>query len=344
MRRRSRQAIAVLLAVSAIDLSAVCAAAQSPDAVAAARRVFAQGVADEDAKRYEVALDEFEQVAKVKETSNVRYRIASCFDALGRLAEALRSYNIAIGLGANDPAAEDTVHAARARAAQLDAIVPRLTLVLPTPSPPDLRVLIDEISVDPDELSSPLLLDAGPHSLTATAAGVSAFRTSITLPEGSRASIAIELPRLAPAADQSERDESSSHAPAPDRSPSGGQTAATYVALGAGAVLGAGAIVSLVLRGSNLATLHRDCGAEIAGQLSCPQSDAGNVNAARDAAQVEGPLAIAFGAGSAIGVGLGVWWALRGASRDGAAPTSRGLRLTPFLGGRVGAIVVDGAL
>jgi tetratricopeptide (TPR) repeat protein len=343
MSRRSRQAIAALLAVFAMDLSAVCAAAQSPDAVAAARRVFAQGVADEDATRYEVALDEFQQVAKVKETSNVRYRIASCLDALGRLAEALRSYNLAIGLGATDPAAEDTVHAARARAAQLDALVPQLTLVLPTPWPPELRVLIDEVPVDPDALVRPLLLDAGHHSIAATAAGASAFRTSMTFPEGSRASIAIELPPLARGADPSERDEPT-HAPAPERRRSGDSTAATYLALGAGAVLGAGAIVSLVLRASNLATLHRDCGAEIDGRLSCPRSEAANVNAAQDAAQVDGPLAIALGAGSAVGVGLAVWWALRGASRESAAPVSRGLRVTPVFGGHEGAIVVDGAL
>jgi hypothetical protein len=343
MSRCSRQAIAALFAVSAIDLSAVCAAAQTADALAAARRVFAQGLEDEDAKRYEVALDEFQQVAKVKETSNVRYRIASCLDALGRLAEALLNYNVATRLGANDPAAGDTVHAARTRAAQLDVVVPRLTLGLPTPSPPNLHVLIDEVPVDPDALGGPLLLDAGHHSIAATATGTSAFRTSMTLPEGSRASIAIELPPLARWADQSERAESP-HAEAPERGRSGAHAAATYLALGAGAVLGAGAIVSLVLRGSNLATLHRDCGDEIAGRLSCPLSDASVVNAARGAAQVEGPLAIGLGAGSAVSVGLGVWWALRGASLDGASPPSRGLRATPLFSGHVGEIVIDGAL
>src|SRR5579884_3152182 len=127
--RSLRRGIALGL-VAFVVARAVPAFAQSPDDLAAARRLFGEAVADEDAKRYDTALDKFQRVAAVRETANVRYRIASCLEALGRRAEALAGYEAAQQLGASERGAADVVRAAADHAARLDRIVPRLAIVL----------------------------------------------------------------------------------------------------------------------------------------------------------------------------------------------------------------------
>jgi hypothetical protein len=298
-------AFALPLALS-VGLHVRAAGAQTDDALASARRLFTEAVADQGAKRYDVALGKFQQVAAVRETANVRYRIAACLEALGRGAEALASYDAAVRLGATEGGASDVVQAARERAAKLDATVAHLVVGLPAAPPAGLEVKVDGTPVDAGSLasSSALPLDPGHHTLTATAPGRTPFETGVVLQAGSRVSIAVTLAEAPPPAP----DPPGKPPPVPPEAPPAApDRTAAWISFGVGGALAAGAVVSLVLRQSNLSTLQHDCTTQSDGNFSCPGSTAGDVNPAHDAAQIEGPLAIGLAAGAVVAVGVGAW-------------------------------------
>jgi len=311
----------VALAIAAVVLlRATPGWTQTEDDLAAARRLFGEGVAEEDAKRYEVALEKFRHVAAVKETANVRYRMATCLEALGRQAEALSSYQAAARLGEGDVASADAVHASTTRAAQLDRVVPRLTVVRPSNAPSGAEVRIDDATIAPEALREPIPLDAGHHTVTASAPGTLPFRTGVTLPEGGRVSISIPF-------DPATSTSTSTSTPTPT---------GAYIALGVGGLLAAGSVVSFVLRQSNVSTLDQ-CPSR-GGVLQCPESDHG----AYDAAKIEGPLNIGLGAAAVVALGAGVWWILA-ASAPGPRP-QRGIRLVPVLSPQSGMLVLHAPL
>lgn len=310
-------AIGLALSVLAGQLArTVPAAAQSAGDLDAARKLFTEAVTDEDAKRYDTALDKFKRVAAVKDTANVRYRIASCLEALGRRAEALASYEQAVKVGEQEKAAPDVMRAARDRAAELDRVVPRLTIVLPADAPATTEVRVDDAPVDRAALGQGMPLDVGHHTIGATAPGDAPFDTAVTLPEGGHVSITVMLTPLG----------------APPAGPPGGQPlgqgpsgqqgpgeqnpalpahpshAGTWVAFGVGGALAVGSVVTLLLRQSNINTINSDCPtSNKQGQLVCNPGTQNDVNGARSAAQWQGPLGIGLAAGAVVGIGIGTW-------------------------------------
>ncbi|MGH7295105.1 MAG: hypothetical protein ACRELB_09240, partial [Polyangiaceae bacterium] len=106
--------------------------------------------------------------------------------------------------------------------------------------------------------------------------------------------------------------------------------------LGGGGLLAAGSIISFVLRASNLSAMNRDCTSAGSGTLSCPSSLSDDVNRARSAALVEGPLGIGLAAGAVVAAGIGVWLL--------ASSGSRGVQVTPAVTATGGLVVVRGAL
>ncbi len=340
------------MAIACAALGATPAMAQSDESLAAARKTFAEGVSDENAKHYAAALERFRSVAAVKETANVRYRIASCLEALGRRAEALVSYETAVRIGAGDPTATDTVRESRERAAELDRTVPRLVLTFSTPPPPGTEVRVDDAPVDPAALRDPIRLDPGPHAIAAAAPVTTPFRTTMALLEGSQVTLVIDLPSppsanskvpLSRAAEASGSPSAPADPLAPRRSaPLGG-----YVALGLGGALAVGSVVSFVLRASNVATLNRECNSlnGDAGTLHCPLAHEGELNGAHNAAVVEGPLGIGLGLGAAVAAGLGLWFTVSPPSRDGVPAVARaGLLFGPMLVPHGGGIVLSDSL
>jgi hypothetical protein len=340
--------IAVRVCAALVVLHATTAAAQTAEELAIARKTFAQGVADQEAKRFEAALEEFRRVAAVRDTANVRFRIASCLEALGRMAEALANYDAAVFIGEGDQAAADAVRASRERAAQLDHVVARLTLAFATPPPATIEVRVDDARIDPARLREPIALDSGHHSVTATAPGMEPFRTGVTLPEGGQVSITVELRPLTtgelrevPAPTPVESHEAP--APAKPSQPRSTPTAA-YVAFGIGGALAVGSVVSLVLRAVNIGTLS-ECTkpSSSGGPLRCPSTHYDNDKAAHDAALVQGPLGIGLAVGAAVAAGVGVWLVVSAPSGTRES-TGQGLHLGPMLIPQGGGIILRGTL
>jgi hypothetical protein len=328
-----------LAVLSAAVLGVGDVRAQTEDDLVAARKLFSEAVADEGAKLYDTALEKFRRVAAVKDTANVRYRVASCLEALGRRAEALASYEAAQRLGGGDPGAADVVHAAASRAEQLDRALPRLTVLVPSSAPPGTQVRVDDAPADIGSLRDGVPLDPGLHTITATAPGDAPFRTGVTLPEGGRVAITVTLePMAAPTAEASR---APVPPPAPPQAPervasAGGAPAGAWVALGIGGALAAGSITSFVLRASNLDTLTRDCQSAGSGALSCPATRSSEVNAAHNAAAIQGPLGIGLAAGAVLAAGIGVWLL--------ASTHADGVHVTPVVTQTGGMLVLGGSI
>jgi hypothetical protein len=102
-------------------------------------------------------------------------------------------------------------------------------------------------------------------------------------------------------------------------------------------------VVSFVLRSSNLSTLDRDCTTGSDGKLSCPARLTGEVNDARNAAKVEGPLGIGLAAGAAVSLGVGIWLMASNPS-DAPQQAARGVHVSPVVSQRGGMLVVSGPL
>jgi hypothetical protein len=332
-----------LVLASAVGLHAGTGRAQTDDALAAARRLFTDAVADEDARRYETALEKFRRVEAFKETANVLYRIASCLDALGRRAEALAVYDAVVRLGAQDPTATDAVQASRARATRLEASVARLSIVVPADAPPDTDVRLDDAAVDRASQGASVPLEPGRHTLRATASGRAPFETAVRLTAGDRVAITVTLLPAHASEGAPSAPPAQSPPPSPPPSPQGqsaGPPVGAWVAFGVGGVLAVGSVVSFVLRGSNMATLDRDCpNSTSSGALSCLSSSTDEVNGAHDAAKLEGPLGIGLGAGAIVALGVGTWLLLSGPSRDASA-----LVVLPALSPQGAGLFVRGSL
>jgi hypothetical protein len=347
-RPASRLALAALAAATAAALNlgapgAGSARAQTDEELAGARKLFVEAVADEDANRYDTALDKFRRVAAVKETANVRYRIATCLEALGRRKEALSDYASAVRLAEPDKGSADVGREATARAAQLDRIVPHLTIVVPPTAPPDTQVRVDDEPVTGDVLRNPIALDTGNHTIVAEAAGRVPYRTGVTLPEGGSVTITVALNPV-PASDAALPGEAgTAPADAQGASQGGSPPPLALGLLGLGGALAIGSIVSFALRSSNLDTMNRDCSAKPAssdGTLNCPSSMMNDVNGARSAALAEGPLGWGLAIGAAGAFGVGTWLLL--ARHPQAGPSA--VQLSPVVSHQGGMILISGPL
>jgi hypothetical protein len=308
--------------------------------LATARQLFTDAMADESAKRFDTALDKYRRVGAVKDTANVRYRMATCLEALGRRAEALSSYQAAARLSDGDRTQAEVFRAASEHAGQLDRVVPRLTIVLPAGAPVETQVRVDDSPVDAAALHDAMPLEPGTHTISATAPGDAPFRTAVTLGEGGRVSITVDLSPIAP------RPAASASAAVPGTPPAGsdvprpshGAPAGAWVALGLGGALAAGSVVSFVLRSMDLNTLDKDCppSTTTPNQVLCTQAHLDDAKTVQSRARIEGPLGIGLGAGAVVSLGVGVW--LLASSHSG------GVQVAPVVSERGAMLVVGGPL
>jgi hypothetical protein len=85
-----------------------------------------------------------------------------------------------------------------------------------------------------------------------------------------------------------------------------------------------------------VSTLNRLCSNNSSGGYDCPTSKQSEVNGARDAALIEGPLGIGLAVGAAVSLGVGVWLL--------ASTPSNGVHVTPVVTQHGAAIVFGGAI
>jgi hypothetical protein len=285
------------------------ASAQTEADLAAARKLFAEGIADEQAGRHAAALEKFTRVQAVRDTQPVRYRIATCLEALGRLRAALEAYTATSVAASTDAESASIARASREKVEALGHRVARLVVTLPSPAPADAVVKIDGEPIAANALGTPIVVDPGAHEVTASASDAAPFHAQVTLAEGAQSTVQATLvtrqapvpeplrpaPALAPPPIVPE--------PEPPQPPtSSGRTAAGIVFLTAGGVLLAGATAALLARHSDIQTLQAQCPNGV-----CPVSDESSLEATRNRALVEGPVGVGVGAAGLVAAGVGVY-------------------------------------
>jgi hypothetical protein len=287
------------------------ARAQAPADLAAARQLFADALADEEHGRYADALAKYKRVLAVRDTPNIRYRMGSSLEHLGRIVQAVDAYGAAVKVGTASGTPADA-EVARAAQLRLDALAPRVahvTLRLPTPPPAGAEVAVDG---EPTTLKE-VPLDPGTHVVTASAPGAQPFRQQLDLTEGAR--VDVPIPLDVPITDTTPPPPPP---PPPASEPAPYRTAGVVTAVAGGVLLASGVVV-LALRSSAIGTLEDACPGG-----KCPESRRSDLQSTHDRAEIEGPIGVALVATGVAAAGAGVVLMVLGGSEKKTA-----LRIVP---------------
>ncbi len=268
--------------------------AQSSEDLDRARALFADALKDQSAQSYAAAVDKLREVAKVKDTTQVEYRIATCLAALGQSVAAARAYDRAIALGPNafDPDTDAVVQDAHDKRAALSPKIGVLDLGFPR-SVSFVTLRIDQESVTATLPNTTTLVEPSRHHLHAEAAGMKPFEADVNVASGVTVHMdATFEPALAPT---KPIDPTPAPAPFPTSS---------VVLLSTTGLLAGVAIASLGMRAADISALHAACPNDV-----CPVARQSELKGDRDQALVLGPLAGAFAIGAVLtgGLALIVW-------------------------------------
>lgn len=267
-----------------------------------ARKLFAEAEKDQDAGRWEFALRKLQGVASIKETPGVRFHIGNCLENLGRLQEALESFQRAQSL-AEDSRTKDVIDLVGPRIEQLRKRLPTLTVRV-SGHGGEVSVRIDDKPLDNTLLGSPVGLDPGPHVVIVQFPGEPAIKREVALTDFRGESL--EFARTAP---KPVVPPSSAPSPAPEPEKGRGVPTIAWVAFGTGAALGVGGWLSYRHAGS----VAQDSEVACARSISC---DPDRVDVVRryDA------LALGLWSAAAVSLGTGALISLT-SSRSPAAPS-----------------------
>ncbi len=209
----------------------------TPGELAAARDLFARAEKDEDAGKWDDALDKLRRASSVKMTAGRRFHIALCEEKLGQLVAALADYTAADQAARQDNN-KDVLDAVAEPLRVLRLRVPTLTLEVP---PADgTTVSIDGKPIAPGVLGVAMPVEPGTHRIEARAHGKRPYTIQVTLKERDVQTTTIkwvDLPKM-PEEGGSGLNESP---PPPAEAPSGGVKVGAIVAtVSAAAVVGFG--------------------------------------------------------------------------------------------------------
>lgn len=262
--------------------------------VEAARKSFTAAFAEESAGRYAEALEKFLEVQRVRDTASVRYRIASCLEALGKLERAREAY-LAIGEVAR-PEDADVVTSSKAKAKELEGRLGELSLRIDGDGSEG-RAAVDGTDLPLAAGSATTFLMPGEHRVTFEPRGEPPMVTPITL-EGGRRTLLVLNRRGVPG---------TAAAKVPPELPHVGPLSTVgVVGVVVGAALVVGAVTSFALRESAIAGIESDCP-----NGACPRSKEGDVTSARSRAQALLPVGAVMGVAGGLALGGGVYLLVR---------------------------------
>lgn len=304
------------------------AARPSAEELAAARELWATGMALEKAKDWSGALATFEKVGKVRMTPQVRYHIGLASEQLGKLVDALNAYQLAVQEAriAGDKG-RDVAENAPARIEALRVRVARIRLHVVG------RIRSSSLLLDGKKLSLALLdqdipIDPGKHLVEVRRGDVVVERASFELDEGASESIDLKVD-----------DPTASRAASPD--PKAGSPDASgevsrwpaYAAAGLGAALVATGGVFFALREDTVATIRATCRPDDTG---CDRDLLATEDLGRAYSTAS---AVLFGVGgAAVAAGVVLWFVppdVGGTSESARRGPSPSVGLAPTPGGFV---------
>jgi len=152
----------------------------TPSEVQAARELFKKAEADEDAGKWEEALDKVKRAISVKPTPGLRFHVALCEEKLGQLVAALADYTAADQL-AHEQNNKDVIDAVAEPLKTLRIRVPTLTIEVPAAQ--GSQVEVDGKAIAQGLYGVAMPVEPGTHRVTARAPGKRLFSTQVTLHE-----------------------------------------------------------------------------------------------------------------------------------------------------------------
>lgn len=260
------------------------AQAQTPAEIQAARETFVAALKDEQAGNFNDALAKLRQVQKVKDTPQVRYRIATCLAGAGKLREAKKTFSEITAQPGNQEE-KDVETAAKEQVTALTARTPTLTVHLRTQPPSGADIRVDGL---PAVAEQPQEVDPGPHTVSLTGRGIKNGTLQVNTQESTKqvVEMAVEM-----------------DAPAPPPSPeTSNRRTYGFIGVGVGGALAIGAIVSLVIRNGDIDTIKKDCPGNV-----CPTATRNDVTSAKSSADTAAVAAGIMGAGALIAGGVGAY-------------------------------------
>lgn len=308
---------------------AVVRAGDSEGGAAAAESLFQEGRKAMDAKRYGEACPKFLASQKLAPAIGTLLNLADCYEKNNQLASAWARFHEAIALAQrlNRPNREQT---ARERA---DKIEPKLIKLSILSRASSIEVKLDGNVIDPAALGTPIPVDAGKHTLEASAKGKKPFSTSVEVNEKNK-SPSVEVPPLEDAPPDKTAEQSGTKVEPPKERPKGWSTQKTLglVVAGAGVLgLGVGGVFGLKTQSSwNASKPHCP-------NLECDQQ---GVQLATDAKNFGNIATIASIAGGVLLVGGAVLFLTGG---DGSSTSAKREPLPVRVGIGPGAFVLGGS-
>jgi hypothetical protein len=171
-----------------VALAAPSALAEPHDA-AAAEALFRQGREAADAGDHAKACEKFKESNRLDPALGTVFNIADCEEKLGRLATAWQLFQ---EVAQRLPAGDERQGIAKQRARALEPRLPKLAIRLAATAPAGTQVQRDDVELGAASLDTPLPVDPGPHSVTATAPDHEPRRFEVTLREAESQTIDVE--------------------------------------------------------------------------------------------------------------------------------------------------------
>lgn len=305
---------------SSLALGAPNAGAQADPArdKVAAEALFREGRKAMRGESYDEACPKFAESYRLDPAAGTLLNLATCEEKRGRIASAWQRYN---ELREKVKKWDRRRGLADRKIKQLEARLPRLTLVLESGAPPSSVVERDGVVLAAASLGVAIPLDPGPHTIVVRAEGYEDATTEFTIEEGEQRELNLKPgPKIPPPPkpEPPKPKPKPKAAPPPQPEPeSDGRQTLGYVIGGVGVT---SIVVSLVTGGmviSRANTVDEECDGDFCTQKGLDAESSGKT--------LSTVSTVAFAVGL-VGVGVGGYLLLTGSEKE-AAPTAGSIYL-----------------
>lgn len=217
----------------------VRAAGDGEGGAAAAESLFQEARKAMDAKRYADACPKFAASQKLSPAIGTLLNLADCYEKNNQLASAWVRFHEAIAL-AQRLGRSNREQTAKERAEKLEPRLIKLSIVTHSTA---IEVKLDGNAIDPAVLGSPIPVDAGKHSIEASAKGKKPFSTNIEVSEKSKTP-SVDIPALEDEPKEPKETKETKFTPPPKEERGGWSTQKTI-----GIIVGGAGVVALGVGG-----------------------------------------------------------------------------------------------
>ncbi len=179
-----RKRLPLIAALSLTMIALPMGAHAEPTALdrAAAESLFEDGMKLVAAQDYAAACPKLAESQRIDPAMAKKFRLAECYEAIGRTASAWANF-VDVADDAAFAGKPDREKVARARAAKLEAVLSRATIVVTTPDLAGLEVHRGDLVVGKAQWGSATPVDPATYAITASAPGKITWTGSMTVSE-----------------------------------------------------------------------------------------------------------------------------------------------------------------